>query len=313
MTMRGVFHVLAILCLFFNACAPLSKITGVNMKPEAGGGGQNTGLDAYRAAGGRIAGDKPFDTVAGVASVSVSPASGITPERDIVWAPEDDSQPIQGEELWKKSENKSWHVSHTEASRYSRQSGKPLLIWFTDAAHSPLCRRLSAELFSKTEFESWAKEHLVKLRVDSSLPGRERNTDLGVRKKRFIEKLKRRYDVHGYPTVVMVSPRGAVIQSYRGYKKGSFDYYWGRIKQADRIATTEYGAWREKLESRGYRMWESRDGRKLLAKLYRFRPGKVTLIDPDGNRGTTSFRKLSDADQAWVMMEKERYEARKKR
>lgn len=310
--MRCCAHLLLVASLCLCSCAQFSRITGIKGKGKPEKKKEDGGLAAYRAAGGRVAGAGGYTTTGGVARATVGSA-GITPESDIVWAPEDPTKPIEGEDMWKKVENKSWLVSHTEASRFSRQSGKPLLIWFTDSSHSPSCRLLSKELFSKSGFEGWAKDCLVRLRVDSTLPARERNTDLGVRKKKFIDQLKRRYDVHGHPTVVVVSPRGAVIQSYRGYSKGNSDYYWGRIKQAHRIAETEYGAWREKLEQRGYRMWESRDGRKRLAKLYRFRPGKVTLVDPDGNRGTTRFSKLSDADQAWIMLQKKRYEERRNR
>lgn len=296
-----------------SSCAQLDKITGVGNPTKVDGSQADGGLAAYRAAGGRISGVAGFGAAPGAASASVGQAAGITREQDIVWAPENPNQPIQGEEMWKKAENKSWHISHTKASRYARQSGKPMLIWFTDSAMSPLCRQLSSELFSKSEFDDWARERLVRLRIDNAAPDKETDSDLSVRKKKYIEQLKRRYDVHGHPTVVVVNPRGAVVQSYRGYRKGNAGYYFGRIKQAHRIAEREYGEWREKLEARGYRMWESRDGRKLLAKLYHFRPGKVTLIDPDGNRGTTSFSKLCDADQAWIMLQKKRYEARKDR
>jgi len=295
------------------SCNQLGVITGMNAQNKALNEAGSSGLDAYRAAGGRISGLGAFETNAGIARVTVKPGAGIAPERDIVWAPADPDLPIPGEEFWQKTESKSWHVSHTEASRYSRQSGKPLLIWFTDSAHSPLCRRLSSELFSKSNFEKWAKSRIVRLRVDSTLQGPQRYQDIGIRKQKFVEKLKRRYDVHGHPTVVVVSPTGAVIESYRGYKKGNSDYYWGRIKQAVLISEKEYGAWREKLEARGYRMWENRSGRKTLAKLYRFRPGKVTLIDPDGNRGTTSLNNLSDADQRWISLQKKRHENRQNR
>ena len=149
--------------------------------------------------------------------------------------------------------------------------------------------------------------------MDSTLQGPQRHEEIGIRKRKFVEELKRRYNVHGHPTVVVVSPTGAVVESYRGYKKGNSDYYWGRIKQAVLISEKEYGAWREKLEARGYRMWENRSGRKTLAKLYRFRPGKVTLIDPDGNRGTTSLNNLSDGDQRWIKLQKKRHENRQNR
>lgn len=273
------------------------------------------GLDAYQQAGGRIAGmDGATTTVTGgipTAGGSLS-ASGITRDEDIQWAPEDPNKPIGGglEELWKQPENKSWHTSYTVAADQSRQSGKPLMMWFTDSMHSPLCRKLSDELFSQGRFDKWASKNLVRLRVDTTLPSKERHTDLGARKSKYVEKLKKRYNIHGHPTVLILSPRGSVVASYRGYKKGNPDYYWGQMKVSVTKAEEDYGAWREKLESRGYRIWTSRSGRKTFAKLYRFQPGKVTLIDPDGKRGTTSFRKLSDADQAWVMLQKKKYDAR---
>ncbi|NWK56014.1 thioredoxin family protein [Verrucomicrobiaceae bacterium N1E253] len=270
------------------------------------------GLDAYKQAGGKVRGHDVLPVGADV-NVSVS-AAGVVSDDDIVWAPEDDSVPMPGglEELWKKPENKSWHESYVEASKQSRHTGQPLLIWFTDTQHSPLCRKLSNELFSHGDFDGWASMSVVRLRVDSSIPSKERGRDIGVRKLKYIENLKKRYKVKGHPTVLILSPRGAVEARYRGFKPGYADYYWGRMKGDVNKAADDYGAWREKLEKKGYRMWTSRDGRKTFAKLYRFQPGKVTLIDPDGNRGSTSFRKLSDQDQSWVMLEKKKYEARKK-
>jgi hypothetical protein len=272
------------------------------------------GLDAYKNAGGRVGGMD--ESMASGASVNVTVSSaGITDESDIVWAPEDENVPMPGglEDLWKAPENKSWHTSYTESTRQSKQSGKPLLIWFTDTAHSPLCRKLSADLFSNSGFDGWASKRLVRLRVDSTISAKEKSENIGAKKHNYIVKLKKRYKVMGSPTVLILSPKGAVVGRYRGYKKDSADYYWSRMKQDVNKAEDDYGAWREKLEKRGYRLWTSRDGRKTFAKLYRFKLGKVILIDPDGHRGTTSFGKLSDADQVWLMLEKKKYEARQKR
>lgn len=271
------------------------------------------GMDAYKAAGGHIGGFEASLQDGVVANASVI-SSGIAAPEDIVWAPEDENEPMPGfmEDLWKKPENKSWLMSHDEAMRLSRQTGKPTLVWFTDTAHSPLCRKLSEELFSNPGFDGWATKRLVRLRVDLTIPAKERHIDIGARKVAHIKKLKKRYKVIGQPTVLILSPKGAVVARYRGYKAGSSDYYWGRIKRDVNKAEDDYGAWCEKMEKRGYRLWTSRDGRKTFAKLNRYQPGKIELIDPDGNRGVTSFRKLSDADQAWVMLEKKKYEARRK-
>lgn len=311
--MNWRFCLLPALGLSLVSCAQLGGIVG--SKPREKPKSDPYGLEAYRQAGGRVSGVHGGNPTAAVSSAGKPSAVGITREEDIEWAPEDPNIPIGGglEELWKRPENKSWHTSHKEASRLSSQSGKPMLIWFTDSMHSPLCRRLSDELFSKSEFEDWASGRLVRLRVDTTIPAKERHADIGVRKSRYVEKLKKRYGVHGHPTVLVLSPRGAVVSRYRGYRKGGADYYWGRIKQAVTGAEEDYGEWREKMEKRGYRLWTNRGGRKTFAKLHRFHSGRVTLVSPNGRRGITSFRKLSDADQAWILLQKKEYDARRRR
>jgi thioredoxin-related protein len=282
------------------------------------------GMDAYKKAGGRVAGFEAETALptGSVATVSLSSGEGITSEDDIVWAPEDDNVPMPGglEDFWKHAENKSWNISYVEATKQARRTGKPLMIWFTDSSRSALCRMLSDDLFSTGTFDRWAAKRLVRLRMDETIKVENREkmnigkyNDLVIRRRNYILKLKKRYKVSGYPTVLILSPGGKVVARYRGYKKNSSDYYWGRMKHDVEKAEEDYGAWREKMEKRGYRMWTSRDGRQTFAKLYRFKPGKVTLIDPDGHRGTSSFRKLCDADQAWIMLEKKKYEARRKR
>jgi len=295
-----------------------SMMAGAKKKNKGQRPDDHHGLRAYQQAGGRVAGIE--GSAAGSPAVSlaygVAPrGEGITPEEDIVWAPENPEEAIGGdlEDLWKRPENKKWHQSHREAFQQSRQTGRPVLIWFTDSRFSPACRSLSEELFSTSKFEDWASGNLVRLRVDKTLPAKEKNSDIKARKIEYAKKLNKRYGVHGSPTVMILMPGGEVSEKYRGYKKGESDYYWARMKQAVVMAKKAYGKWLEKYESRGYRFWTSRDGRKTFAKLYRFRPGSVTLIDPDGKRGTTSLKKLCDADQAWIMLQKKKYEANKRR
>lgn len=293
------------------SCAQLGGIMGGKAKKKSDGQKPLTGMEAYQKAGGRIAG--VGGAAGGTATARVSPtAAGITPDSDIHWAPEDPDAPMGGglEELWKQPENTSWHISYTQAMQQARESGKPILIWFTDSARSPLCRALSNELFSNSGFDSWASQRLVRLRVDDVIRGATKGENDWTNKRNYIEKLKKKYKVLGHPTVVILSPSGGSIAQYRGYKKGNPDYYWGRIKSSVSKAEDDYGKWREKLEKRGYRLWTNRKGRKTFAKLYRFGSGKVILIDPDGHRGTTTFNRLSDADQTWIMQEKQKYDRR---
>lgn len=291
-----------------------SMPSGDGAKPEQG----QYGMGAYQQAGGRVAGMENPVTVrvgGGDGLVSGLKGKGITPEEDIVWAPENPDEAIHGglEQLWKSPEKKSWHQSYTEATQQSRQTGKPLLIWFTDSMHSPTCRYLSEEVFSTTDFETWAMKHVIRLRVDKQIPSKERSSDLGVRKSKYIKKLIKRYEVKGSPTVTLLKPGGEVYVNYRGYKKGQGEYYWARMKQAIVMIERDYDEWREKYEKRGYRLWENREGQKTFAKLYRFHSGSVTLVDPDGKRGKTPFHNLSDGDKAWILLQKKKRDASKER
>jgi len=273
--MNWTLWILPFAALLFASCAQLGGMAGGKKKEPVN---DPYGLGAYRAAGGRVSGiEAAQGGITGIPTTSAgAAAAGITAEEDIVWAPEDPNKPIDPglEELWKKPESQSWQTSYTEASRLSRESGKPMLIWFTDSMHSPLCRRLSDELFSKSEFDGWAAERLVRLRVDSTVPAKERFKDIGTRKREYIKKLKKRFNVLGHPTVLVLAPSGKIEKRLRGYKKGDADGYWAKLKHAVTAAEEEYGAWREKLEARGYRLWTSRSGRKVFAKLYRFQGRK---------------------------------------
>lgn len=312
--MRGAFTTVAILTFFLTACGQLGPmITGEQPKKKPKKK-ELTGLEAYQQAGGRVSGISGFGD--GGQAVSRVSSAGIVSEADIVWAPEDPSEAFQGdlEKRWTRPESKSWIESHREATRYSRESGKPLLIWFTNSSKAVMGGRLSSQLFSKSDFESWAAKNIVRLRIDEGAISRRGDLgDQASRQMKVISKLKKRYNVNGYPTVVIVSPRGNVFASYRGYRSGQPDYYWGRLKQAVSKAKDEYGTWREKMEKRGYRMWTNRKGRKIFAKIVRFRSGKVTLVDPDGKGGTTRINKLSDADQEWIMERKREYDQKKAR
>lgn len=272
---------------------------------------KNEGLAAYQKVGGKVNFNDPnMVTVTGGVQEKTNAFVGVTSEEDTVWAPEDPDEPMEKavEEVWNNSENKSWHTNMSVAAKLARNSGKPIIVWFTNSEKSPQCKLLNTELVLKPEFEKWAKDNTVRVTLDVAKRGGSIEDSERVQ---HAKKFKERYDVLGYPSVYVLSPSGEVVDKQRGYKTGSGVYYWGRIRHSVDVAAKHHGAWREKLEKRGYRMWTSREGAKVFAKLNRYKDNKVTLVEPDGKRGSTSFRKLSDADQTWINQEKAKYDAKK--
>jgi len=201
-----------------------------------------------------------------------------------------------------------WEQSETIARKRAAREGKPLLIWFTDSRASPMCKALGSELFSTPEFEEWANEKIIRLRVDSNINAASRDPDMSLDAAEtrridvgnYAETLKKRYRAFGHPTVVMLDSSGAVLTRYRGYKRGEAQLFFGKIKHSEAVAANAYQSRRKSLENKGYRDWSDKKGRKFFAKLAAYSKGTLILIEPDGSRARTTEDKLSDADRKWI-------------
>lgn len=239
-------------------------------------------------------------------------ALNITPEEDIVYTDPDNPDATIPElsTLLSSAKRGPWEDSETIAKLRSVREGKPLLIWFTDSATSPMCKALTQELFSTNDFGNWATEKLVRLRVDANVKIADPDLDLGssedrrVTVKNYNAALKKRYKIMGYPSLILLSPSGEVIGRYRGYKRGDADFLWGQIKHAEAVSAESYKGWRSGLENKGYREWQDRKERKIFAKLTSYSKGTLIFIEPDGTRSRTREEILSDKDRAWISEQK---------
>ena len=196
-----------------------------------------------------------------------------------------------------------WRESETEALRESKQSGKPLLIWFTDSVRSGACRSLSSGLLTTSEFEEWASENTVRLIVDQSVKGKDIDDD--ARKKIYVRGLKKKYSARGYPTLMVLTPSGEVIGRYKGYRKGKEDFIWGQMKQGVQLAQEKQVKWKASMERKGYRDWSDGKGRVIFAKLAAYKDGELILVEPDGQRARTHEKRLSAGDRVWIQQQKE--------
>ena len=203
-----------------------------------------------------------------------------------------------------------WEDSETVAKQRAAREGKPLLIWFTDSAHSPMCKILSQELFAKQDFEKWAAENLVRLRVDANVQVTDSSLSLDEKEtriaeiKEYIARMKKTYKALGYPSLYLLNPSGEVIGRYRGYKRGDAELFWGQLKHGVDVSANAYKVWCAKLEQKGYRQWQDRSDRKVFAILSHYSNGTLVLIEPDGTRSRTQENKLSDKDRTWIAEQK---------
>ena len=247
---------------------------------------------------------------AGTAAPEVSVALASHPKADeIMWTDPDRVEEDLPElkKLLAGPKREVWLKSENEAKRIAMREGKCVLIWFTDSVRSPICKRLSEELFGVAEFGDWARENTVRLIVDqSALMARGEKYDNEVSAQEYVEQMKKKYRAIGTPQVVMLSPQGEVLGRYRGYNKGQAEFFWGQLKHAVNVGRSGYDEWMKKLEKQGYRRWEGPDGRTLVARLVAYHQGQMVMVEPDGNRFRTKESSLSKQDQAWVAAEKQK-------
>ncbi len=298
-----------ILALALSSCAKLGLPVKTVKKEEPGPFGP-TGIPAQLRGNGP--GDSGQRVVPGGNAQANSLPLNMVPDDDMVFT-DPDNPNVNIPELAAVLEGTKrgpWEASETIAKRRAAREGKPLLIWFTDSARSPMCKAISQELFSTNDFGKWADEKLVRLRVDANVEETDLDIDLSTKETRLIDKanyvaaLKKRYKVLGYPSLILLNPSGEVIGRYRGYKRGEADYTWGLIKHGEAVSSEAYKSWRAGLEKKGYREWSDRKGRKIFARLLSYSKGTLVMIEPDGSRAQTKETSLSDKDREWITEQK---------
>jgi thioredoxin-related protein len=195
-----------------------------------------------------------------------------------------------------------WSQSYSKVFKQARREDKPVLIWFTDSQNSVNCKMLSQELFNDAEFDEWAEETFVRLRVDSRVVGEDGNDE--ALKKGYVKQLKERFKVLGTPMLVVLTPAEDVILREKGYSRGQAEYKWGLMRQSAIVATEKHLDWKKKMEKKGYRTWKDPRGRKIFAKLVAYRDGELIIVEPDGTRARTKEKNLSPNDQDWIAAQK---------
>ena len=99
-----------------------------------------------------------------------------------------------------------WHDSFEDAQIAAAKTGKPILADFTGSNWCHWCVKLKEDVFEKNEFKEWARDNVILLELDypRGIPQppeiKEQNAELA-----------KRYNIKGYPTVLLLSPEGEIL------------------------------------------------------------------------------------------------------
>ena len=106
-----------------------------------------------------------------------------------------------------------WYLDFEAAKVVAKKEKKPILILFTGSDWCGACKVLDRDVFSKKEFQNYAKKNLILVKIDY-LKKSEQSKELNEQRK----KLTAKYQPTGYPNSFFVSSDETLIGKINGAK-----------------------------------------------------------------------------------------------
>lgn len=123
------------------------------------------------------------------------------------------------------AQTRTWTQDYDQALAEAKKTGKVLLIAFSGSDWCPWCMKLDNEVFQKPAFRAYAEKHLVLMLADfpkkKSLPPAIQEQNM---------QLAKRFEIEGFPTVVLLNPKGELIAK-TGYRPGGAKAYVEHLKE----------------------------------------------------------------------------------
>jgi protein disulfide-isomerase len=105
-----------------------------------------------------------------------------------------------------------WNTDYAKALADAKASNKCVLLDFNGSDWCGPCIEMKKVVFSSPPFNAYAKKNLVLLDVD--FPQKKKLPEKLAKQNAHLEKL---YKTDGYPTVVVLDPKGKVLGQRGGY------------------------------------------------------------------------------------------------
>jgi thioredoxin-related protein len=99
-----------------------------------------------------------------------------------------------------------WMTDLPKAQAKAKAENKLVLLDFTGSDWCGWCIKLNKDVFSKAEFEDYAKKNLVLVEVD--FPRGKQQTE---EQKKANAALQKKYNIQGYPTIIVLNKEGAKV------------------------------------------------------------------------------------------------------
>ncbi len=127
----------------------------------------------------------------------------------------------------KPADKVAWMNDFEAAKAKAKETGRAILADFSGSDWCGWCIKLDQEVFSQPAFQTYATENLVLFLAD--FPRRSKLPETTAKQN---EALMERYQVEGFPTVLLLSAKGEVL-GRTGYRKGGAAGYVQHLRELE--------------------------------------------------------------------------------
>lgn len=118
-----------------------------------------------------------------------------------------------------------WMTNETEAMEESLATNRPVLMFFTGSDWCVWSQKMEDEIFNTPEFASYARDHLVLLKL--AFPRSYQLPEAQIKHNRALQK---KYDISGYPAIVVTDNQGRIIGRL-SYRDGGPQPFLGELSK----------------------------------------------------------------------------------
>ena len=184
-----------------------------------------------------------------------------------------------------------WEINPHYAFNRAQREQKPLMLLFTGMWNAQ-AMSLSQEVFSTRSFNEYVKENLIICYLNY-----EKNyTDTH----EALRAIKEKFNVRGYPNIIIFNPNGEVERGIRGYRSGRPVDYFNELKSITSPVLESIEVQKAARRRQGYRDWSNYLGKEIFARFVQQDRTYVQLKDVSGTKWAFKINDLAPADQKLV-------------
>jgi thioredoxin-related protein len=118
----------------------------------------------------------------------------------------------------------AWETDYKKAQEEAKANHKLIFLNFTGSDWCGWCIRLDKAILSQPQFKDYATKNLVLVEIDFP---RRKPQSVELRKQN--QQLAERYQVEGFPTLVVLNGDGKTVWRYDGYYEGGIPAFLAEI------------------------------------------------------------------------------------